>query len=458
MTTSRREPVGASGEVGAMTAPAWLGLDARHVWHPYTQMRTAPPPLAVVRAEGAWLHLADGRRVLDGISSWWVNVHGHAHPRLVAALRAQAGTLEQVIFAGAAHEPAARLAAELAAVAPGELPHVFFSDDGSTAVEVALKMAWQLWRNRGEPRRRTFVALAHAYHGDTFGAMAASGVAAFHRHFADLLFHVERVRVPGEASADAPGDVTASPLPTLEQVLARRGDEVAAVIVEPMLQGAGGMRLWPPEALREVRERTRRHAIPLIADEVFTGFGRTGRLFACQHADVAPDILCLSKALTGGMLPLGATLATREVYDAFLADDRGRALLHGHSYTGNALACAVGRASLALLRDGNALARVARLETLYRERLARLASHPRVARPRCLGGMAAFDVRGEGGDRADDGYFAEIGPRLAAAFVARGVLLRPLGNVVYVLPPYVVTDDEVHLVFDVIEDVLAHVL
>ena len=332
--------------------PDWLAFDRAHVWHPYTQAQTAPAPLPVVRAEGVWLELADGRRVLDGISSWWVNLFGHNHPRLNAALAAQAETLEQVIFAGFTHEPAARLAAELVTLAPAGLSRVFYSDDGSTAVEVAMKMAIQQWRNRGEERRRIFVALEHAYHGDTFGAMAAGGDPVFHGAFADLMCEVLRAPVPS-CEAEVGGAVAA-----LEALLDREEDEVAAVLVEPIVQGAGGMRLHPPSFLRGVREATRARGLPLIADEVFTGFGRTGKMFACEHAGIAPDLLCLSKGLTGGYLPLAATLASEEIYAAFLSGERGRAFFHGHSYTANALGCAVARASLALFAETNSLGRV----------------------------------------------------------------------------------------------------
>jgi adenosylmethionine---8-amino-7-oxononanoate aminotransferase len=425
--------------------PDWPALDRAHVWHPYTQMATAPPALPVVGGGGVYLHLADGRRLLDAISSWWVNVHGHNHPRLNRALAAQAERLAQVIFAGFTHEPAARLAAALAARAPGRLPRVFYSDDGSTAVEVALKMAHQLWRNRGERGRDLFVALDDAYHGDTFGAMAAGGVAAFHAAFSDLFCEVRRARTPFSARRG-------SASPELGEVLAREGERVAAVIVEPMLQGAGGMIVLPAEFLREAREETRRRGIPLIADEVLTGFGRTGRLFACEHAGVEPDMLCLSKALTGGYMPLAATLASEEVYAAFLSEDRSRALFHGHSYTGNALACAVALESLAMLEEG-ALARVAGLERLFAERLARLAGHSCVAEVRGIGGIAALELAP--GAAGGGGYLSALGPRLYDAFLERGILLRPLGNVLYVLPPYAITDAEAHGVFDAIDEVLA---
>ena len=429
------------------TGPDWLALDRAHVWHPYTQMQTAPSPLPVVRADGVWLELADGRRILDGISSWWVNLYGHNHPRLNAALTAQAAELEQVIFAGFTHEPAARLAAELVALAPAGLSRVFYSDDGSTAVEVAMKMAIQQWRQRGEARRRIFVAFEHAYHGDTFGAMAAGGDAVFHGAFADLLCEVRRAPVPAREAE------VGRALEALENLLDGGTDEVAAVLVEPIVQGAGGMRLHPPSFLRGVREATRRRGLPLIADEVFTGFGRTGKVFACEHAGIAPDLLCLSKGLTGGYLPLAATLASEEIYSAFLSEDRGRAFFHGHSYTANALACAVARAGLELLSGSTGLGRVAQLQILFGRRLAVISTLPGVARVRGLGGLAVVELEPAAGGR-ETGYLDSRGPRLAQEFLDRGVLLRPLGNVIYFLPPYAITDEECHRVFDIIEETI----
>ena len=433
-----------------MPAPDWIELDRRHVWHPYTQALTAPPPLPVLKAEGVWLHTADGRKVLDGISSWWVNIHGHSHPRLLRAIREQGEALAQVVFAGLAHEPAARLAAELSRRSPGKLPRVFYSDDGSTAVEAALKMAVQYWMNRGEPDRRLFVALEHAYHGDTFGAMAAGGIGAFREQFGDLLFEVRRARAPCcELAASGAGPVCGGErTPPVEEALERDPSSIAAVIIEPILQGAGGMRVHPPAFLRRVRELTAARGIPLIADEVLTGFGRTGTLFACEHGPIEPDILCLSKAITGGCLPLGATLAAEEIHAAFLSGYRGRAFLHGHSYTANALACAAALESLAIIDDERSLARVAALERLFAARLVALRGRPLVRDARGIGAVAAIEIEAPGGG----GYLDEIGPRLAGRFLERGILLRPLGNVIYFMPPYPIPAEECHRVFDVIEE------
>src|SRR5688572_6439256 len=346
--------------------------DLAKIWHPYTQMKTAPAPLPIVRGEGVYLYTEDGRRLLDGISSWWVNIHGHAHPSLNAALSAQAAQLEHVVFAGATHEPAVALAEELLTILPSGLERVFYSDNGSTAVEVALKMAWQYWQNRQQPSRREFVALHHAFHGDTVGAMSASELSGFSRPFEDLLFPVHRVHSPychrcplglkrESCSIDCLGD--------LERLLAERSDAIAAVIVEPMLQGAGGMIVWPAEFLAGVRRLCDKYDTLMIADEILTGFGRTGRMFACEHANVSPDMMCLSKGLTGGYLPLAVTAVTPAIYEAFLDDDRAKAFFHGHSYTANPLACAVALASLNVFRDERTLERVVRLERQFRKRL-----------------------------------------------------------------------------------------
>lgn len=410
-------------------------VDDRHVWHPYTQHGLPDPRPEIVRASGAHLETRDGKKIFDAISSWWVTLHGHAHPRIAAAVAEQASTLEQVIFAGFTHEPGARLAEELVAHAPAGLQRVFFSDNGSTAVEVAVKIALQYWRNRGE-NRRTIVALENAYHGDTFGAMSVSARGLFTEPFTEHLFAVERLPDPVTHDAGA----------ALRALVARKGSELAAVIVEPMLLGAGGMRMWPASALREMRVVTSEHGIPLIADEVLTGFGRTGPLFACEHAGVSPDIMCLSKGLTGGFLPLGATLATGELFDAFSSDDRTRTLFHGHSFTANPIACAAARASLALLDElGPAPRR--RIESAHRMAVARFASIERIENARVLGTVLALELRAR-----HEGYLSDVGPRLRRFALERGVLIRPLGNTVYVLPPYCSTDVDLALAYDVIAE------
>jgi adenosylmethionine-8-amino-7-oxononanoate aminotransferase len=425
--------------------------DLASVWHPYTQMKTAAPPLPITRGEGVYLYTEDGRRLLDGISSWWVNIHGHAHPFLNQALAAQAAKLEHVVFAGATHEPAVALAEQLRSILPAGLKRIFYSDNGSTAVEIALKMAWQYWKNRGRPERREFIALHHAYHGDTIGGMSPSETTAFSKPFEELLFPVHRAHSPycyrcpaGLKREHCAIDCLAD----LQRLLEIRRGKVAAVIVEPMLQGAGGMIVWPGEFLAGVRRFCDQYDTLMIADEVLTGFGRTGRMFACEHAAVSPDLMCLSKALTGGYLPLAVTAATERVYEAFLDDDRAKAFFHGHSYTANPLGCAVALASLEIFRRERTLDRVKALEKQFQTRLESLRELPVVGNVRGIGGVAIVELGNE------NNYFDPVGPRLYTAFLDKGLLLRPLGNILYFMPPYVITEREVDWAFDQIAGVL----
>ncbi|HKS07577.1 MAG TPA: adenosylmethionine--8-amino-7-oxononanoate transaminase [Gemmatimonadaceae bacterium] len=413
------------------------GADRAHIWHPYTQHAAASDPIVVARASGAYLHDDAGRAIFDAISSWWVTLHGHANSRIANAIAEQAATLEQVIFAGFTHEPATKLAAALLEVAPTGLTRVFYSDDGSTAVEVAVKMAIQYWRNAGESRR-TIVALEHAYHGDTFGAMSASARSVFTTAFDAYLFEVARLGDP--SSSDVAEQFAA--------LLAERERDIAAVIVEPMLLGAGGMRVWPANQLRRLRELTEATGIPLIADEVLTGFGRTGPLFACEHASISPDIMCLSKGLTGGFLPMGATLTTSAIFDRFSSPDATHTLFHGHSYTANPIACAAALASLELL-DAECADRRRVIERAHGHAVERFRAHARVAAVRVLGTMFALDVRGE------PGYLSATSSRCRTFALERGVLLRPLGNTLYLLPPYCATRDDLARAYDVIDEFLS---
>jgi adenosylmethionine-8-amino-7-oxononanoate aminotransferase len=436
-----------------------IDRDGMHVWHPYTQMLSRPEPLAIIRGEGVYLHTEDGRRVLDGISSWWVNIHGHSHPRLNAALADQAATLEHVIFANCTHRPAVELAERLVALLPTGLTRVFYSDNGSTAVEAAMKMAVQYWSNRGESRR-TFITLQHAYHGDTVGAMSASEDSVFTRPFASMLFDVHRAhspycfRCPVGLTRDTCRIDCVSSDGSLKSLLGQYGHRIAAVLVEPMLQGAGGMIVWPAEFLSHVRQLCDAHGVLLIADEVLTGFGRTGRMFACEHAGISPDIMCLSKAITGGYLPLGATIATERVYEAFLSEDRTRTFFHGHSFTANPLACAVAIASLDVFRETDVLGKVRVLEQWLREGLTPLCRLPIVGDVRVIGGVGIVELADNISGSATHGYLDEIGPWLTAEFLRRGLLLRPLGNVLYVMPPYVITESETEWVTTQVAEVL----
>lgn len=396
-----------------------LERDARHQWHPYTQHAVETALLPVKRAHGADLELTDGRVVIDAISSWWTSLHGHGEPRLIEAMAEQARTLDHVVFAGATHEPAVGLGEELIRVAPLGLTRLFFSDNGSTAVEVALKMAFQRHVLDGHPERRVFVALEGSYHGDTFGAMSIGDPFPFFEPFAPLLFEV--ARVPTDAGA-------------LERCLDELGRRAAGVIVEPLVQGAGGMRMHSEEFLRAVRRATQERGLPMVADEVMTGFGRTGALFACQRAGVAPDLMALAKGLTGGLMPMAVTLATEEYFEAFLAEDRGRAFFHGHSFTGHPIGCAVARASLALTLERDVPACLDRIGGRIERRLAAaLAGRRDVTDLRRTGGIVAFDL--VDADGANSGYLARRTPELRARAIEEGVLLRPLGNVIYAMPP-----------------------
>ena len=416
----------------------WWERDGDVCWHPYTQHGVGEPLLPVVGAEGAWLELADGRRMLDAVSSWWACLHGHGRPELVEALRAQAASLDHVLFAGCTHEPAVRLAERLCDAAPAGLTRAFFSDDGSTAIEVALKACYSAAARRGEGARTLFVALEGGYHGDTFGAMAVGDPQPFFQEFDGLLFDVVRVAPTPEA---------------LEEALDRHGRQTAAVILEPIVQGAAGMRAVPPEAVRAARRLCDEHGAHLIADEVMTGFGRTGALFACERAGVTPDALCLSKGLTGGMLPLAVTLFTDEIFDAFRSEERGRMFFHGHTYTGHPIGCAVALASLDLCEAEDVPARFEAQGARIAARLDSLVPEGPDLERRRFGSIVALELLGDGG------YLAKTGARLRAACreLAPDVLLRPLGGVLYSLAPACLTEAECDLVAERMAAVIAAV-
>lgn len=435
-----------------MTREEMLRLDRAHVWHPFTQAQTAPEPVAVRAARGAVLVQEDGREVLDLISSWWVNLHGHGHPVVAEAIAEQARTLEHVIFAGHTHEPAVRIAARLAEQLPGALNKVFFSDNGSTAVEVAMKAAHQYWRNRGQPGRVRYIAFDGGYHGDTVGAMSAGVSSQFFDAWREMLFPVDILPVPVTWIGDeAVEEKEADALAALDRHLDAHGRETVAAIIEPLVQGASGMRMHRPAFLRALVDRLKAAGVLVILDEVMTGFGRMGDVFACREAGVEPDFICLSKGLTAGFLPMSVTVTTDAVHDAFLDDSIARAFLHGHSFTANPLGCAAANASLDLLLSEDCTAARARINARHRAWLADLAAHPLVRRTRLQGTVAAFDVEVPDGDA---GYASAVGPKLKESFQRDGLLIRPLGNVVYLLPPYCVTDDQLTRAYEGINHAL----
>ena len=386
-----------------------------------------------VHAEGAYITTADGNRVLDAISSWWVVTHGHRHPRIVAAIKAQADMLDQVIFAEYTHEPAESLARELLAIAPKGLQHVFFSDSGSTSVEVALKMALSFWRHIDVPRHR-IVVMEGSYHGDTIGAMSVGARGPFTNSYEPLLFEVERIPFPSVGYEER----TFVAL----DVLCREG-KTAAFLVEPLVLGAGGMLMYTPAVLKELRHICAAQGVLFIADEVMTGWGRTGTMFACEQADIEPDIACYSKGLTGGTLPLAVTLCTHDIFAAHYSKDRSCTFFHSSSFTANPLACAAAAANLKVWAEEPVRERVAALAEMQSRHLERLRGDPRFLRVRQTGTITAMDLAA-----ITHGYLSEIGPRLHAAFHAANILLRPLGNTIYVLPPYCVNEDDLALVYD----------
>lgn len=427
-----------------------IDIDRNFVWHPFTQERTAPAPLPVARARGASLFLEDGRELLDLASSWWVNVHGHSHPVIARALARQAETLEHVIFAGFTHAPGVKLAEALIRLLPRPLARVFYSDNGSTAVEVALKMAWQYWRNTGDSGRDLFLAFEGGYHGDTFGAMSVGRTSGYYAPFEELLCQVRHLPFAATWQGDAEVEAReAAALAEIDRVLERSAGRAACFLAEPLVQGAGGMNICRPEFLRAVCGRMEAHGVPVALDEVMTGFGRTGTMFALEQAGVVPDLVCLSKGLSGGFLPLAATVASSRIYEAFLGEDFHAAFAHGHSFTANPLGCAAGLASLSLFETEGTLARIAAINAAHGPWLEEVARIPGVTRPRRLGTIAAVTLGGERGD-----YHAAIGARVRDACLARGLLVRPMGNVVYLMPPACITPDEL----DRAHRGLAHVL
>lgn len=437
-------------------ADHWRSRDLAAVWHPCTQMREHPdvlPLLPIARGEGAWLIGMDGQRYLDGVSSWWTNLHGHAEPRIAQAIAAQAQQLEHVLLAGFTHAPAVQLAEALLALAPRQagrapLTKVFYADNGSAGVEVALKMAFHWFRNAGEPRRTRFVALENGYHGETLGALAVGDIPLYRRVYAPLLAEALFAPSPDAYLArdgQSAIDCAEQAADALARLLDTHAGEICALILEPLVQCAGGMRMHHAVYLKRVRELCDVHGVFLIADEIAVGFGRTGTLFACEQAGIQPDLLCLSKGLTGGFLPLAAVLATQEIYDGFLDDSRERAFLHSHSYTGNPLACAAALASLAIFETDAVLDRNRITAARMHEHAQAIAHHPHVADVRQTGTIVAFELTRNGDKATPFAPSQRIGLHAYRAGLAHGVVLRPLGDVLYWMPPYCIDEAQLDL-------------
>jgi adenosylmethionine-8-amino-7-oxononanoate aminotransferase len=423
-----RDPT--SGARATLADVDLAAADRAYLWHPFTQQRgwTREHPIIVERGEGTDLIDVDGNRYIDGVSSLWCNVHGHAHPRIDAAVRDQLSKVAHSTMLGLSHRPAIELAERLVRLTPPGLTRVFYSDSGSTATEIALKMAFQYWRQRGQDRRR-FVSLRMAYHGDTIGSVSVGGIDLFHSLYEPLLFDTLRAE---------PGDIA-----DMERLLSEHGHEVAAVIMEPLVQGAAGMLVHPPGYLRAVRELCDRHGVLLILDEVATGFGRTGRMFACEHEGVAPDLLCLAKGISGGYLPLAATLASERIYEGFLGEhEEFRTFFHGHTYTGNPLACAAGIATLDVFREERTLERLQAKIELLGELLAPVEAHPAVAEVRRRGFMVGIEL-------VEHPLPMRIGHRVTLEARRRGAIIRPLGDVVVLMPPLSIAAGELRRLLDI---------
>lgn len=425
-----------------LTRDEILALDRAHVWHPYTSVDDAETldPIVVARAEGPWLVDVDGRRYLDGNASWWVATLGHGHPRVLRALEEQARTLAHVAFAGTAHEPASALARELVAVAPPGLTRAFFTDDGSTSIEVAIKIALQLFVNEGRPGKKRFLALDGAFHGETIGATALGGVDVFKKPFSGVLFECVHAPFPAEGAYAAAFEAMA-------ELVRREHETIAAVFVEPLVQGASGMRTYPPSFLRALREVTREHDVLLVLDEVFTGYGRTGCMWAAEHAGITPDMLCTGKAFAA-ILPMAATLVTERVHGAFRGG-KDKTLWYGHTFCGNPLGAAVAREVLAIYRDEDVVGQARRKAPRIAAAFEALRDLPGVARVRHLGMMGALDL--EGGVHMDTGYLGDLGWKVFAEAKARGAYLRPLGDTVYVGPPLTIAEGDLEALLGVVD-------
>lgn len=424
---------------------SWVSFDERYVWHPYTQMQLVPRAIGVDRGEGAYLYLADGRRVFDSISSWWVTLHGHAHPKIAHAIAEQAAKLEQVIFAGFTHEPAAQLAKKLVEITPDGLDKVFFSDDGSTAVEAAIKMCLQYWKQLGEDRTE-ILALDHAYHGDTFGAMSISARGPFTKPFEELLFSVRRLPFPASDSNSDTFSLEESRFLD-EMCEAAKQNTIAAFIYEPLLLGSGGMLVWRADVLEAALGIAKEYGILTIADEVLTGFGRTGTMFASDQVSLKPDLMTLSKGITGGFLPMGVTMASSKIFEAFLSDDRTRTFFHGHSYTGNPISAAAALASLDIFETEPVFERITTIASAHADFAPKLAAKHQL-QCRQIGTIAAFEPK------ESAGYLSTKSLKWGSRALDMGMLLRPLGDTIYFLPPYASTRDDLENAYNIVDRIL----
>ncbi len=412
--------------------------DKSIIWHPFTQMQTAADPIAIVKGEGTYLIDEHGNKYLDAISSWWVNIHGHSHSYIAQKVSEQLHTLEHVIFAGFTHKPAIELAEALLQILPPNQSKIFYSDNGSTAVEVALKMCLQYWSNAGTPRNKV-IAFNNSFHGDTFGAMSVSARSAFTKPFESLLFEVVYIDTPNAGNIEA-----------LKSQISNLKSQVSSFIYEPLVQGTGGMLMYEAAYLDQLLECCRENQIFTIADEVMTGFGRTGKIFASEYLVNQPDIVCLSKGLTGGTMALGVTSCTTQIFNAFLSDDKLKTFFHGHSFTANPLACAAALASFELLMREETREAIKRIEVNHAEFAKKVQHHKKLRNIRQTGTILAFEWETEG----DSSYFSGLRDSLYNFFLGEGIILRPLGNIIYILPPYCITDQQLEYIYSKIEEAL----
>lgn len=422
----------------------WVQRDAAHLWHPYTQHKTAPAPIAITKAEGVKVWDENGKEYIDAIASWWVNPYGHSNKYIADAIYKQLTTLEHVLFGGFTHEPAIVLAERLLKLLPKNQQKLFFSDNGSTAVEIAIKVALQYFYNKGQ-RRTKIIAFENAFHGDTFAAMAASGISFFTEAFRGSLIDVVRIPVPVAGKEQ-------ESINALKQLAAT--GEYAAFIFEPLVQGAAGMVMYAPEPLDELIAICREYSVFTIADEVMTGFGKTGKDFACSYLTQQPDMMCLSKALTGGTIPMAITTFTQQLFDGFYDDDVNKALFHGHTFTANPTGCAAALAGLDLLESAEMKQNISLINRQHLEFAEKIKGHPRVLNARVCGVIFALDVKRDGAE----GYYGDFRNRLYDFFIDKGIIMRPAGNTIYILPPYIITETELKNIYEIVEEALEKIM